>query len=55
MPESAIVCIWMPTGIFTSLGVGHAAIRLETATGKQRYITWSAQGNPLKAPWDGGE
>ena len=51
MPESAIVRIWMPTGIFTSLGVGHAAIRLETATGKQRYITWSAQGNPLKAPF----
>jgi hypothetical protein len=40
----------MPSGAFTALGVGHAAIKLETKDGQKHYITWSAQGNPLAAP-----
>ncbi len=49
--EKATVCIWMPSGVFTTLGVGHAAIKLETKEGEKHYITWSAQGNPLNAPF----
>ncbi len=49
--EKATVCIWMLSGVFTTLGVGHAAIKLETKEGEKHYITWSAQGNPLNAPF----
>jgi hypothetical protein len=47
------VCIWLMGGpdtfLGTTLGVGHAAIRLRFHNGVERYITWAAQGNPLKA------
>jgi hypothetical protein len=49
--EKVTVCIWMPSGIYTKLGIGHAAIKLTASDGKKHYITWAAQGNPLKAPF----
>ena len=49
--EKVTVCIWMPSGIYTKLGVGHAAIKLTTSDGEKHYITWSAQGTPLNAPF----
>jgi hypothetical protein len=49
--EKVTVCIWMPSGIYTKLGVGHAAIKLTTRDDQKHYITWAAQGNPLAAPF----
>src|ERR1700735_285869 len=49
--EKVTVCIWMPSGALTVLGVGHAAIKLTTRDGEEHYVTWAAQGNPLRAPF----
>jgi hypothetical protein len=49
--EKVTVCIWMPSGIATTFGIGHAAIKLTTRDGNKHYITWVAQGHLLKAPF----
>ena len=46
--SEAKVYIWMP-GKYYVPGIGHAALELKT-TARTDYITWSAQGNPLKFP-----
>jgi hypothetical protein len=47
--SKATLYVWLPTVLYPA-GLGHAALQLRTATGKEYYITWLAGGKgPKKA------
>ena len=51
MPESKVtVYVWTPAQVPRFLGIGHAAIHLKHDR-HGHYITWAADGHPLKAPF----
>src|SRR5215469_12200255 len=47
--SKATLYVWLPTVLYPS-GLGHAALKIQTATGREHYITWLAGGKgPAKA------
>jgi hypothetical protein len=47
--SKATLYVWLPTGLYPA-GLGHAALQIQSATGREYYITWLAAGKgPAKA------